>query len=322
MRDVLVTSNRRCASVVKGERYLLPQATEDGPWEIHVGEPITGGVLRQNQDFLLVNLSSRRKVLEKGIYVGSWSPHNWYHWTIDVLPSVWLTSQLASHYSSFPILVPESPPKGAAGRELFEIASGGRPTVPLPSNRFQRVKELIWMDSPTTPGPRAIAGLKKPNFRIHKNALNAFREHVIAALGLNEDNFSPHRKIFIIRNEFGNRPYNQRELVEVSKKYGFEPILLEELSLKESVELMLETSHLLGAHGAGWATALFCQENIEGFMWSWESSLHDNWFANIGALREMNLRITLNTTFTESGHYLNPEELEAYLYQSVLGPEH
>ncbi len=277
--DVLVTGNRRCSYVISGNELLLPPAVQDGPWNIRVGTPVTGGIHYQQSNDLLAELGQKLPVLERGLYVGSWSPHNWYHWTIDTLPSVYLSRKLPADYDDFPLLLPEKALTKASWDEPLQIVRGTRDIVALPQNQYLKVRELLWIDSPSVPGPLPLRASGHGNFRIHYDAMREYRKFMLEALQLCGTP-KPHKKIYLARKEGAQRTYNQSELIAVARDYGYEPIFLEELSFGDSVKIMTEAKLVVGPHGAGWANALYCQPSTQGFMWSWQDN-NWNWFLNV-----------------------------------------
>lgn len=71
---------------------------------------------------------------------------------------------------------------------------------------------------------------------------------------------SPTRKIWVHRSEQGRRSIlNEQEVVQMLLNWGYTPVVFENLSLKEQVQLLSETSVLAGLHGAGLANVVFLQ---------------------------------------------------------------
>lgn len=252
---------------------------EVGPWNIRVGRPETGGIHYQKGHDLLAEVGKTIPAMERGLYAGSWSPHNWYHWTIDTLPSVYLASKLPPDFDEFPLLVPEKALTKPAWREPLQLVLGRRQVVGLPETHYLRIRELLWIDSPSVPGPLPIKSSGHGKFRIHSEAMREYRDFILHALQLG-DTHKPHRKIYLARKEGTQRSYNQSELIAVARDYDYEPFFLENLSFYESVKIMTEAKVIVGPHGAGWANALYCQPSTKGFLWSWQNS-DWNWFLNV-----------------------------------------
>lgn len=317
IRNGQVTSNRRCSGVIHRTKYLLPQSSPQGPWNLRVGKPVTGGIIWQKDAMILIDTGLRKMTIDKGIFVGTWAPHNWFHWTIDILPSVWLSSRLPPAFDDYPLLLPAHALEKATWREPFDLVSGSRPIVDLSDARYTNVRNLIWIDSPTSPGPLALHPNSEPRFSAHGSALNAYREHVLRQLGLDERTINQSSKIFLARKNGGNRPYNQDELIEVAKQFDFQAVFLEDMPLKNSIQTMLEAKAVIGPHGAGWASALYCQKRTKGFLWTWEQSRHDNWFANVASVRQMRFEVSTEMEKVGSRWRFEPAILAKYLEQSV-----
>lgn len=305
--DALVSANRRAAVVVWDSTLLIQHAADPGPWNISVGYPTVGGMLRQSETAVLVNVPRTRNKIENGIFVGTWSPHNWFHWLIDTLPSVYLANRLPQEFSDFPLLLPESYGHKEAWLEPLSLVQGNRRIVTLSPKRYSHVSDLIWIDSPTSPGPLPLRTDQLPRFRSHASALQQYAADLINALGLPAEPPSRSRRLYLARRQQGNRPYNQQELLAVAESRGFEATFLEDLSFRDSVQRMREASIVVGPHGAGWANALFCLPGTRGLMWTWDESAYDNWFANIGAVSGMHFETLFTGPTNLCGHDLDPQ---------------
>jgi capsular polysaccharide biosynthesis protein len=55
---------------------------------------------------------------------------------------------------------------------------------------------------------------------------------------------------------------NENEMIEILKNRGFKIYFLENMLVKDQIELFLNASIVLGAHGAGFSNMLFCPQNI------------------------------------------------------------
>jgi capsular polysaccharide biosynthesis protein len=78
---------------------------------------------------------------------------------------------------------------------------------------------------------------------------------------------------------------------------------------------MLDATHVIGPHGAGWANALFCREGTEGLLWTWPEAKDDNWFTNIASLNFAKFTVSTKTQFRVENNslYFPPQELKHLL---------
>lgn len=305
--NVLVSSNRRAAVVIWRKALLVQHAADPGPWNITVGQPTVGGALRQSDTQVLVHAPRINEVIENGIFVGTWSPQNWFHWLVDTLPSVYLANTLPKEFADFPLLLPESYSDKEAWIEPLRLVQGDRQIISLSSKRYSQVRDLVWIDGPTSPGPAQLRVDQRPRFRVHASALSQYAAHLVRALGLPAEPSPRSRNLYLARKQPGNRPYNQSELLRIAESRGFEAVFLEDLPFRDSVQVMREASIVVGPHGAGWANALFCLPGTRGLMWTWEESARDNWFANIGAVSRMHFETLFTGPSSLDHHDLNPQ---------------
>ena len=319
-RNVSVTANRRFTSIISGRDLLLPPAADHGPWRLRVGEPTVGGVLRQSDNSVLVHHRRNKVPVAKAIFVGSWSAHNWYHWIIDTLPSIFLARALPEEFDSYPVLVDEVALSRPAWLEPLATVIGDREVIPLSRTGYTTVSDLVWIDSPSSPGPLPLLKSGKPSFRVHPTALRAYREHLISTLDLEDIAQEPNKRLFLGRKATPNRPYNQEELITEAARFGYEPVFLEELNFADSVKVMMEAESVIGPHGAGWANALFCHPGTTGIMWTWSESLSDNWFSNIASVSEMKFTTLVTKDSLTGNHNLSPERLRRSLESLHISP--
>ena len=319
-RNVSVTANRRFTSIISGQDLLLPAAADPGPWRLRVGEPTVGGILRQSDNSVLVHHHRNKVPVAEAIFVGSWSAHNWYHWIIDTLPSIFLARALPEEFDSYPVLVDEVALSRPAWLEPLATVIGDREVIPLSRTGYTTVSDLVWIDSPSSPGPLPLLKSGKPSFRVHPAALRAYREHLISTLDLEDIAQRPNKRVFLGRKATPNRPYNQEELITEAMRFGYEPVFLEELHFADSVKVMMEAESVIGPHGAGWANALFCHPGTTGIMWTWRDSLSDNWFSNIASVSEMKFTTLVTNDSITGNHNLSPEQLRRSLESLHISP--
>lgn len=84
-------------------------------------------------------------------------------------------------------------------------------------------------------------------------------EHVAQLLGTPEPEGRPCRRIYISRSpDTGSRrPKNEQTIIRILKKYGFETIYCEKLTLRETIDIFSSADIIVGIYGSGIANALF-----------------------------------------------------------------
>jgi hypothetical protein len=293
--NALISANPRLTAAIVESELIIPAVADEGPWKIDVGTPTHGGMKYLRDSSMLVRVKTRKPPLEKGIFVGTWSPHNWFHWIIDTLPTVFFAQELPSEFDELPLLLPRSVSSKGAWLEPLDLVSNGRKIeFVLEPHSYTQVSQLLWLDSPTSPGPISRSTPEEGSLKIHRTALAGYRDFVIKSLEL-EPHPSPER-VFLARSPSGNRPYNQDALVRIASTFGFETVFLDTLNFADSVRAVVSAKFIVGPHGAGWANTLFNTSGASALMWTWRQGANRNWFANVAKVAGIDMRVI----FTDS----------------------
>jgi capsular polysaccharide biosynthesis protein len=201
------------------------------PSETHV----YGSFSRKQKINYLLKFTNKKAKLDKGI----WVTQNWtwmyFHWLTDAL-----TRLIASenYLDSHKVILPASYEQFSFISESLEFL--GYSIYWLKEDVRLNVKELILPSHTASPGNFNDEILKK----------------VRSKFSIRESSNS--RLIYISRAKATQRHVeNEVELIDLLVSYGFEIHVFEEYSFVKQVELMNETSVLIGLHGAGLTNMLF-----------------------------------------------------------------
>ncbi len=314
--EASVCANPRHSSIIQaGSLYLEPNGSNTTP-RITVSDPPLAGHLYYFKETLLANVTHVGGVAE-GIYVGSKSPHNWYHWIVDTLPAVYLSRFLPSEYQHFPLLLPELGPEKLHWIETLAAANPGRKIITLERDNYIRVTNLIWVHSPTVRREEFPTGLNA-SLAMESQAMLAYRNHMMRVLAPDLQSGHTKNRIFLARNQSGLRPYNQEEILEIAKDFGFRPLHLESMELAESIELIANAQYIIGPHGAAWASAIFATSAQAALLWTWDEALNENWFHNVLGLQNTSCTTLLTGPGDNNSAYvLPPEKFRAALIRML-----
>lgn len=172
--------------------------------------------------------------LDKAVWITERVYHNHSHWLTAHLPKLlWLRN----HNLLDKVILP--PNRSAAMNESISML-GLQPDDFLIYNENHPlfVKQLTIMDT------------------------DRFRPELLRlvpdAYGVNEVE-APSKRVFISRAKASRRKLiNEDEVWSLLEPHGFQRVFMEELSFREQVKLMKETSILIAPHGAGMTNMLFC----------------------------------------------------------------
>ncbi|MBS1254883.1 MAG: hypothetical protein MAG581_00679 [Deltaproteobacteria bacterium] len=179
-----------------------------------------------------------------GTYHSGISPHiySYYHLFADLLPHLIDTPR-------YPVLVPEFMPKSFI--EFLNEAGFEIKVLPLETVRVERlyVPEIMRPDWNTEK-------VKKIQNFIEK--LFPRKSYAEPADSLSNNRIYVSRKLAVKRHLS-----NEEEFFPLLKKHNFRKVYLEQLSIREQVELFRCASHVIAAHGAGLTNILFTPENVK-----------------------------------------------------------
>ncbi len=202
---------------------------------------------------------------------GVWITQNWtwmyFHWMIDALTR-YVASQ--SFIDKHPVLLPSSYQKFSYIQESLDYL--GIPYVWYDENKTTYVWELL------LPSHTAIPG----NYNV--GYLNALRT-LFLSKPRQIENFK--RKVYISRkNAITRRMINESSFIHLLAKYSIEYHCLESFSLSEKINLLSNTSLLIGVHGAGLTNMLFLPDQASVIEIRMLGDSHNNsYFAMASALK-------------------------------------
>lgn len=288
--DVLLSANRRGGFLFAGSSLIVPHTGLPQPARVFFPNTEIAGILDQVGNSVLVRKPRATEKIDRGIFVGSMAPHNWFHWTIDNLPNFFAARLLPETFRDYPLLVPEMVFDRPGWMEPLELLTQERTVLPVPSDRWVHIDSLVRLDGVTRPNPRSLVELREARIAIVRAPFLGYRNFILTKLGLEEHSVVRGRKLLLARKPSEVRRYNQEEIIERSKKHGFEAVYLDELSFYDSVKLFREAEVIIGPHGAAWANLIFANPECKAMLWTWAGEPEDNWYENVAYCSEVDYR--------------------------------
>ena len=214
------------------------------PWHLSNPEknPPAGEHRRHIEARLSLGLADPANAqLLKGSYHLGISPHiySYYHLLTDLLPHLLDSPR-------FPVLVPEFMPL------VFVdfLREAGFEVQILAADVF-RVEKLI------------IPEMKTPDWNLDKiKKIRTFAENMYPQLSSHQSRSQ--QRIYVSRKLAVKRHLaNEEEFLGLLKEHKFRKVYLEQMSVREQVELFRSASHVIAAHGAGLTNVLFAPADVK-----------------------------------------------------------
>lgn len=267
--DVLATPYSPC--VVDGRNLLMSDSDYLNKNRIRVA---FGSLFYMHKDsaimqekFLLKNESVLD--LEAGILMGSSGAFNWYHYMIQCLPKGYILKHLPPEYDKLPVIVPFECITIPSFADALRACVGDRAIVPVKNGCAVKAKSLIVIDDIWFEPFNMNSGFwpRISDYSHHRSfMLEYIRNLRINILGKDQNPSRKQHRIFL-RRPGGRRDYNQTSLIEIAKKYGFEPVSMEEKSLTEQAKIFRDAEMIVGASGAAWVGMVFRVVPAKALSW-------------------------------------------------------
>lgn len=219
----IVLDNYPSKSVLHNPKYALPQAV------IRLRKPVQ----KHARGFLMQT---------------SWA-HNFYHWTIDMVPR--LETFLADpSFEDTPLVMSEHAPRFA--RQSLDLIAPGRPVLWLPDGTYAFDRLAI----PANLSTYAV---------VSTHAIQFLRNQYLPALRRDLKDFVvPGKRIYISRADAAVRRIRNEDQVEkLLASMGFISIVMSDFSIAEQAEIFAQAEWIVVAHGAALANLAFCQPGTQ-----------------------------------------------------------
>lgn len=219
-----------------------------------------------NQNYAVCK-TYRHEYIDKAIFVGGDGAFNWYHFVLECASKAYLIRYLPEKFQEYPVILPTQALTVASYNTVARILLPNKIFL-CPQRGTARVGEVVILDE-VSQGPFSLFEGHWPklaDYWQHEDTLLAMFSELRASLLQPGKTFTQSRRIFIVRPET-RRNYNQEALLQIARKYGFEPVSPETLSLAKQAQVYAEASHIIGASGAAWTNMIFAPKPFKALTW-------------------------------------------------------
>jgi len=164
----------------------------------------------------------------------------YYHWVVEMLPRIMGAEQYYKETGERPtLLIPSALPSWA--QESLDMVTKGEYEIKQVQQKTYNVNRLVLPTYPE-PSPEACLWMRK---RVRNQSI--------------ESEFS--RRIYISRRKANRRRVtNESAVVSMLAEYGFDSVVLEDLSIPEQIGLFSQAECIVGPHGAGFANMIYGED--------------------------------------------------------------
>ena len=280
-----VVHNSRFNAVVIGDKLVLPERREAGPWAIYRGRRPRRVGLVHGQSGELVLLKRARPVrrLPEVLFIGTRAPYNWYHWIANVLPALHVANEgkIPRH---IPLVLPDEIKNFPQMVDSLSVFLDAREIVWMSQDQVVQVDDLYWADSPVYDAPFSRDQSERLPLTLHAEAMDGYKNKILAHCAPLRKSSSSIEKVFLARSRGAARPYNSAEVEGWAQELGFTLCLADQLTFPDQVDLFRRATHIVGPTGAAWSGIIFAQPGLRALRLHGGAAPYENYFANLATI--------------------------------------
>jgi Capsular polysaccharide biosynthesis protein len=173
-----------------------------------------------------------------------------FHWFVDYLPKIKAIEQYDDEYNIYPeLLIPHDPP----GWLIDSLR-----LLNVPSDKInQRTESRYHVDTLIIPSVPRHTSLTAPSgdFARSPQALNWIADRLTDRV--NQSQSDKERILITRRDADSRRIYNEDEIITLLSDYGFTPVNLSTMSLRDQIKLFESAEYVIAPHGAGLTNIIY-----------------------------------------------------------------
>lgn len=259
--------------------------------------------------------------IDKGIFLAGNGSFNYYHWMIEILVKLEFLQDLNGKYQNFPLLVSEDIANIEPFHQALNFISNNTPIIMLDKKKTYFVSKLVHINSPNKCPFNLREGyrIRVSDFIIRDSSINFLRKQLNADWKTSAK-IGP-KRIFFAR-QTGRRNYNQDEIYIIFERYGFTRVFMEELSLRDQIDMVANAEMIAGPTGAAWTNIIFCREGTKCLCWMADEYQDFSAYSNLARIVGADLCYLTHRTDAKStgelyymDYHLDPKQVEQVLYR-------
>jgi len=258
--NVLITSGSD--SIVDGTRsFIINDFCVDKSENVFCSDSLLCRE-RGNWGLLRKVINNEPKIIESGIMICGKYPNNYYHCLFENLNRSLLIDDNIIPVNA-PLLVDKVILSIASLQKAlsFLVQGTARDIVPIEPGKLYKCRSLYYIDhlNYIIPHHRKLSNL--PNERSYYDS-ELLKMQRVVLLTHKSGTVTPPR-VFLTRANAASRLYNEEEVFNVIKDWGFEKVAPEKLSFEEQMALFNNAEFIIGGSGAAFSNVVFCHEGCK-----------------------------------------------------------
>ena len=272
--------------LLKGDSNLVILNNKDAFYQLsnfnhklNIEFKLDSSIIYHKSNLIITKCPNQTKRIEKGIWLGGNFSWNYYHLLYEFLVKF---QQIDKIPQSIPIIIDEICIQIPQFAELIEMLnSANRSVITLSKNELVKVDDLYLITCPNIVPPNFInlSIIKSNDILMNKISIQQLRIELLK----HKSNTTFPKRIYLSRkNASGRRQFNEDEVFEGLKKFGFKSIAPETYSVSDQMALFNGAEIIIGGSGAAFTNLLFCNNSCKAIIF-YKNKLDFSGFSTIAA---------------------------------------
>jgi Glycosyltransferase 61 len=239
----------------------------------------------------------RKQNMDEGVLLSMPFHHNFYHWMIEILPRLILYDR-APHLQHVPLIVPKSAP--AFVKESLKMAGYQSKTVFLEDGvyRFSTLHML---------------SLLSPMLDVSAVAVDWLNEKFADTVST----ITTPKLIYVSRRDAKIRfVSNEIQIDDLLAEFGFETLVMADLSLADQIKVFCNAQCIIGPHGAAFANLAFSKPGSI-FIEFFSKGHYSRSYSRIATIRMLKYGFLVGEPTAMGGFSISPDDLRALLSRAL-----
>ncbi len=229
-------------AIITPDNYILGDLSRYYPWYLP-------GCPEQEKNnhtiFTLETLPPLEKIAGKVVVLSGLAGHVYYHWMIDILPRLDILRRSGIDWEKIDWFVVNNIDRNFQKETLDFLGIPASKIKISDHYSYIQAEELI---VPSFPGYLDW---------VPKSTITFLRKTFLSAIKGQQAKFP--KRVYISRSQARGRiVINEEQVIDVVSQLGFQPVLLEELSVLEQVSLFARAEAIISPHGSSLTNLVFC----------------------------------------------------------------
>lgn len=266
----------------------------------------TGNLIYHNSKKALTRFHHKKVRYKNILFMGGNGSFNYYHWLIEIIPKfLYINDEILSKNNIDCIIFSSDVRKNKSFGEILKailIDINLNIKIDFIEPNYDIYAEnLFYMSTFNNIVFNSKNKLSDVSYSYFcAKSLKNISEKLIGYYYSGVKEQTKRNKIFLARNAEQVRSYNQDEVLSFFQEQGFIPVLLNNMSMQEQINIFQNADFIVGPSGAAWSNIIFCRSGTKMISWLPKSLEQFSSFSSLAKIFECDLHFLISNAIDEN----------------------